>query len=391
MRVLQLISSGGYYGAESMLLNLCLAQHQAGCENILAIFDNRHQPNAELYEQARRAGLRAHQVHCRGRADWLAVRQIGALIRSERIVLIHTHGYKANLYGYLAARRQGIPAVATCHNWVDGTTALGIYNRLDRIVLRRFSAVAAVSDDVMDNLISSGILRQKIRGIANGINVQASGEAASPARFPGIRIGKGKVIGMVARLDLRKGAEFLLVAVRELCDYIDGLALILVGEGPDRPAIERRVQQLGLQHNVLLAGRRTDMAAVYTAIDIFVLPSLNEGLPMTVLEAMAAGKPIVATRVGAVPSVIRDGETGLLVAPRDVEGLRDAISVLLEDPEFSQRLGKQAREWALRHCTSEAMAQKYRHMYEEVLPEPRPASAQGALRRTEPEHTHERA
>src|SRR5215831_3228376 len=145
VRVLQLISSGGYYGAESMLLNLCLAQHQAGCENTLAIFDNRHQPNTELYEQARRAGLRAHQVRCRGRADWLAVRQIRALIRSECIVLIHTHGYKANLYGYLAARRQGIPAVAPCHNWVDGTTALGSYNRPERTTSSCFGAAGAGS------------------------------------------------------------------------------------------------------------------------------------------------------------------------------------------------------------------------------------------------------
>src|SRR5262249_34309966 len=160
------------------------------------------------------------------------------------------------------------------------------YNRLDRIVLRRFRALAAVSDEVMESLISSGIPRERIRAIANGIDLRAS-EAADPARFPGIRTVRGKVIGMVARLDQQKGFEYLFRAVREVGTYVDGLALILVGEGPGRLAIEKLVKHLGLQHNVLLAGRRTDMAEVYAAIDIFVLPSLNEGLPMTVLEAMA--------------------------------------------------------------------------------------------------------
>src|SRR5262249_26228701 len=138
-----------YYGAESMLLNLCVAQQRAGCENILALFDNRHQPNAEFYEQAQRVGLKACKVRCRGRADWFAVREIRSLIRAEFPSLIHTHGYKANFYGYMAARLEGNPAVATCHNWVGGTPARGIYNRLDRMLLGKFRAVAAVSDEVM--------------------------------------------------------------------------------------------------------------------------------------------------------------------------------------------------------------------------------------------------
>jgi glycosyltransferase involved in cell wall biosynthesis len=387
VKVLQLISSGGYYGAESMLLNLCLAQQRAGCENSLAMFDNQHQPNTELYEQAWRAGLKVYPIRCRGRADWFALRHIGALIRSNSVDLIHTHGYKANLYGYLAARFENRLAVATCHNWVGGTPALGIYNHLDRLVLRKFRAIAAVCDEVEENLVSWGIPRHKIRAIANGVDTAAS-EAAGPARFPGIGIVSGKVIGMVARLDLQKGFEYLLLALRELCNYVDGLALILVGEGPDRVAIERRVQQLGLQQNVLLAGRRKDMPEVYAAIDMFVLPSLNEGLPMTVLEAMAAAKPVIATRVGALPSVIRDGETGLLVPPRDVAGLRDAISILLEDPYLRKRLGTQAREWACQHYTSDAMAQKYRQMYADVLKDKK--SAPGAQRafRTPEVKTH---
>ncbi len=359
VKVLQLISSGGYYGAENMLLNLCASQEAAGCQNSLLLFYNVHTPNVEFYERARRRGISVRMVHCKGRADWRAVRQIEEYIQEDAIDVVHTHGYKADLYGFLAAWRLGKPVVATCHNWVGGTTALGIYNHLDRMALKKFGALAAVSDEVAQRLLDAGVPAEKIKTIANGIDVQAF-EHAQP--LPVLNVTNEKVIGMVARLDLQKGFEYLLRAVRELCNTFAGLKVVIVGEGPDRQAIEEMVKEYGLQSNVVLAGQQSDMPAVYAAMDIFVLPSLNEGLPMTILEAMAASRPVVATRVGAIPKVIYDGENGLLVNPRDTEGLRNAIASLLSDPERCRRMGEKAHDWVSRNYTSEAMALKYRQL-----------------------------
>jgi glycosyltransferase involved in cell wall biosynthesis len=176
-----------------------------------------------------------------------------------------------------------------------------------------------------------------------------------------------KVIGMVARLDLQKGFEYLLRAVRELCNSFEALKVVIVGDGPDRAAIQKMIEEFGLQSNVVLAGQQSDMPGVYAAMDIFVLPSLNEGLPMTILEAMAASRPVVATRVGAIPKVINDGENGLLVDPKDTDGLRNALARLLSDSELCRRLGEKAHAWVSRNYTSEAMALKYRQMYDAVL------------------------
>jgi glycosyltransferase involved in cell wall biosynthesis len=367
VKVLQLISSGGYYGAENMLLNLCASQEKAGCQNHLLLFYNVHVPNVEFYERARRQGLSVRMVHCKGRADWRAVKQIEEYLQEDEIDIVHTHGYKADLYGFLAAWRSGKPVVATCHNWVGGTAALGVYNQLDRMALKRFSALAAVSDGVAQRLLESSVPAEKIKIIANGVNVQAF-ENARP--LPALASHKNKILGIVARLDLQKGFEYLLQAVRELCATHPGLEVVIVGEGPDRNAIEAMIQEFGLQSNVLLAGQQADMPAVYAAINIFVLPSLNEGLPMTVLEAMAASKPVIATRVGAIPSMITHGENGLLVEPRDTKGLRDAIASLLADPARCQILGKRAHNWVSRNYTADAMALKYREMYEGVLDGP---------------------
>lgn len=367
VKVLQLISSGGYYGAENMLLNLCASQQKAGCQNSLMIFYNVHTPNVELYERARRRGLSVRMVHCQGRADWRAVRQIEECIQEDGIQLLHTHGYKADLYGYVAARRSGKPIVATCHNWLGGTAALGIYNRLDRMALKRFHGLAAVSDSVAQRLLASGVPARKIRTIANGIDVQTF-ERARPS--PTLNFDCSKVIGMVARLDLQKGFEYLLRAARELRGEFPGLKVVIMGEGPDRREIEDMIRRLGLQSNVILAGQRSDMPAIYAAMDVFVLPSLNEGLPMTILEAMAASKPVIATRVGAIPKVIQDGETGLLVDPADSDGLRNALARLLADSDLCSRLGAAGHDWVSRNYTSEAMALKYRQMYDDVLGTP---------------------
>jgi glycosyltransferase involved in cell wall biosynthesis len=326
-----------------------------------------HTPNVEFYERARRHGISVRMVHCKGRADWRAVQQIEEYIQSEAIDVVHTHGYKADLYGFLAAWRSGKPVVATCHNWVGGTTALGIYNHLDRLALKKFSALAAVSDEVAQRLLDSGVPAEKIKIIANCIDVQAY-EHGQP--LPALSCVGEKVVGMVARLDLQKGFEYLLRAVRELCNTMNGFKVVIVGEGPDRPAIEAMVQEYGLQSSVILAGQQSDMPGVYAAMDIFVLPSLNEGLPMTILEAMAASKPVVATRVGAIPKVINDGENGLLVNPRNSEALRNALASLLCDPEKCRRMGEKAHDWVSRNYTSEAMALKYRQLYEEVLGSP---------------------
>ena len=372
MKALQLISSGGYYGAENMLLNLCASQEKACCQNSLLLFYNVHVPNVEFYERARRRGLCVSMVHCKGRADWRAVRQIEEYIREDGIDLVHTHGYKADLYGFLAAWRSRKPVVATCHNWVGGTAALGIYNQMDRMVPKRFDALAAVSDAGAQRLLDSGVPAEKIKIIANGIDVGAFERGQTP---PAISVSGGKVVGVVARLDLQKGFEYLLRAIRELCDTFCALEVVIVGEGPDRKAIEDMVQEYGLQSNVVLAGQQSDMPGVYAAMDIFVLPSLNEGLPMTVLESMAASRPVVATRVGAIPSVIKDGENGLLVDPRDADGLRNAIARLLSDRALCRRIGDKAHDWVNRNYTSEAMALKYRQLYEAILGKPSLAAA----------------
>jgi len=366
MRVLQLISSGGYYGAENMLLNLVSHDARAIADNVLAVFDNRHQQNLDLYHRALKKGVNAELISCQGRADRRAVREIRRLVRARGIDVMHTHGYKADIYGFVAARSEGTPLVATCHNWLAGGAALATYNFLDRMALKQFDTVCAVSPPIAEKLLSLGLRRERVTVIPNGIDVHAF-DPGSRAGGEAAQADAKQVLGIVARLDLQKGFDYLLRAVASLRGVFPALRLLIVGEGPDRTAIEEMVRRYDLGEVVTLAGQQTDMPAVYAGIDIFVLPSLNEGLPMTLLEAMAAGKPVVASRVGAISTVIKDQETGLLIAAADEAALTQALRRLLADPELRLRLGRNARAHVEQNFTTAAMVQKYRTVYEEVL------------------------
>ena len=368
MNVLQLISSGGYYGAESVVITLTHGLAELGCRTVIGVFQNQHRPHTEVAEAGKQRGLVVEMIQCQGRLDWATVRAIRNCIYRHHIDIVHTHGYKADIYGYLAARSLGTPLVATSHFWTRGTVPLRLFEFLDRIILKRFKMIVTVSDDGARTLLRVGVPREQIKTIDNGIDLSAF-EDASPTLA--MEIGKGErvLVGAVGRLVVQKGFETFLTAARKVLDDFPTTLFVIVGEGPERSRLETLARDLELDDNVIFAGRWEDMAGVYASLDLFVLPSIGEGLPMALLEALASRKAVIATRVAAVPRVVIPGETGCLVEPRDSEGLRSAMVQLLAAPELRRRLGENGHAWVKQHFASGVMARKYLDLYESVLAE----------------------
>lgn len=366
MKILQLISSEGKYGAETMLLCLVKSLALLGHENVIGVFRNSHCPHTEVAEAARLEGLKVEIIPCDGKIDRRAVDVIRHCLQIHSIDLVHTHGYKANFYGYLAARGKGVPAVATYHlDWPDRGLALRLYHLFDRLVVRRFGKIAAVSEAVARSLRRSGVPSAKIVTIDNGIDLSPFAQAR-PILQEEISERPDALIGLVGRLTPQKGCEyFLRAAQRVLIDFPRTL-FVLVGEGPDRRKLEELVRDLNIAERVIFAGHREDMPGVYASLDILVLPSINEGLPMTLIEAMAAARPVIATPVGAIPKLIIPEQTGLLVNPRDPVGLAAALGRLISNPDLRHRLGRDGQAWVMRRFSAEAMAQQYAEIYQEV-------------------------
>jgi glycosyltransferase involved in cell wall biosynthesis len=366
MRILQLISSAGFYGAEAVVLGLSKALNRLENTSIICVFDNLHLRNVELADHAKAQEVPLRHIQCNGRLDWRPILKIREIIRSERIDVLHTHGYKADLYGYFAIRGLNKPILSTCHLWVEGNFLTQLYGILDRLVLTRFDMTVGVSEAIGETLRHAGVSSTKVKIINNGVDVAAF-TSGPPTLRSELRVGTKDIIGTVARLAPQKGIEYLLQAVARLLPNAPDISCIIIGEGPERARLQDIARDLGIEDHVVFLGRREDMAAVYASIDILVLPSLYEGLPIVILEGLAAKKAVVASRVGAVPKVILHESTGLLVEPMDVDGLQHAILRLLTNRELRQQLGEAGHAFVQSNFSVETMADQYLDVYHSLL------------------------
>lgn len=306
-----------------------------------------------------------------GLNGWVWLRfflQLCWVIYRRRVDLLHVNSYVPGNYARLAAALMQVPIV------VDHWHGFTRFNRKRRFICRflgRFTDLSlAVSRGVRDYLVSQGGLNPaKVRVVANGVDVAAI-DAARPGtvvrRELGLPVGV-PVIGLVGRLDhWGKGHKELLSAMASLRERHPIRALI-VGGGRKLDEVRQLAESLGLAGAAHFLGPRPDVPDLLNAMDIFVLPSYSEGVSLALLEAMAAGKPVIATAVGGLPEVVTDGDNGLLIPPRDAGALAGALERLLADPAFAQHLGAKARAHVREHFSLDRLGREINAIYEELV------------------------
>ncbi len=292
--------------------------------------------------------------------DLVATLRLARLIRRERPDILHTHTAKAGTVGRVAAllagRRAPPIVVHTFHGHVlrgyFGPLRSGLFRLLERWLAARTTALIAVSPQVRDDLVALGVAPpERFVVIRLGIELdervaaEQNGRAES-RRYLGIASDRFAV-GWIGRMTAVKRTDDVLVAFRRLRDDGIDAVLCMVGDGPDRPELERRAHELGVIRDTLFLGYQEDVAPFYAAFDALVLPSSNEGTPVSAIEALAAGRPVVATRVGGVPDVVQEGQDGFLVDPGATDDLADRLARLARDPALRERMGGAGRERVL--------------------------------------------
>jgi len=298
-------------------------------------------------------------------STWRIVSAVRRRLKADRPDILHTHLYHPNLYGRLGALGLDLPGVvAAVHN---SYTRVKFHRRLWNFLLARATdrvlvGSAQVWQDVRryDGVPASRLLLMPY-GIPLGeLNPRLSRQEARERL--GLSAGQ-LVIGAVGRLEEQKGHRYLLAALPELQRQIPNLVVLIVGEGREEEKLESQVRELKLTDTVRFLGTRRDLPEIFRALDIFVHPSLWEGLPLALLKAMGAGLPVVATRVSGSREVIEDGVNGCLVAPGEPEALARAILELHRHPGMRQRLGEAARRIVMERYSLEAMLQKLEDLY----------------------------
>lgn len=367
-RVLHLISSSGFLGAENVVLELAVQSRTAGFDVSIGVIVNERNPNHELAEAARSRGFQARVYPCSRRLDRGVIGGIREWIRCRGVDILHTHNYKSNFYAWRALRGETCSWVITNHGRRSGFRLL-LYNLADAYVARHADRVVAVSGRIARTLRCTGVPGGKVRVIDNGIDTDRFAERRPT---PELRSSLGIqadafVIGTVGALSREKGHTFLLRAAPEVIESLPSAVFLVVGDGPERPALREEAVRLGVSDRVVFAGSRTDIPEILGIMDLFVLPSVQEGLPMALLEAQAAGVPTVATEVGAIPAVIRDGVTGLLVPPGNPAAIADSIVRLLSNPDAARSMAASGAARVRDDFSADVMARKYLDLYREIL------------------------
>jgi len=375
-KILHMRSSAHFVGLERLLLQLVVPLRREGFDIELVVLYRRGDSMPSLHPlvvEARRRGVKAEQLDGGPKLPLRGVLYVANKLRKEGFALLHTHDYKTDLLGLLAARLARIPCVATVHGYVFVSRRLRIYRMLDLLVLRFFSRVITVSEELRQQLLTASLRRERVITVHNAINPlafisQGIQSISRLRRQLGIREDQ-PLIAVVGRLIPGKGHRYFLAAAKQVLQARPEARFLVVGEGPLRGKLEAMNVTLGIQHAVSFLGFRQDVAAFMQASDLIVLPSLEEGLPVVLLEALALARPVVATAVGGVPEVVKHEETGLLVPPRDADELARAMLYLLDRPNEGAKMGRKGQEVVARDFTVEAMAEKIATVYRQILTE----------------------
>lgn len=326
----------------------------------------------ELGEALRAQGFPVWVLDRRPGLDWRCVLRISRILREERIDVVHAHQYTPFFYAAVArSLGSGTPICFTEHGRHQPDFPRRKRIVFNRLALRQRDRVIGVGETVRQALIvNEGISPTRVGVIYNGIDLASFASEGTDREAVRREIGVDPgdfVVVQVARLDYLKDHPTAIRAIAKAAARNSHIRLILVGEGPERARIEAEVNRLRVGGYVRMLGLRRDVRRILAAADAFLLTSVSEGIPLTLIEAMAAGRPVVSTRVGGVPEVIVEAETGLLAPSGGETLLAEALLQLAADPGLQARMGEAGRQRAYNLFSEEQMHAGYQKLYDAMV------------------------
>ncbi len=376
IRVLQLGSPNGLFGAERWILALIRHLPKERVETLVGVvMDDPRVVRAPLIDHAARLGFECAPIEAHGRLSTAAIGALRRLVVERRIDVLHTHFYKTTLLGALAVRGTACRLLATPHGWsVDAGLKLQAYEWAERLAFGRADAVAPLSAELERGLARLPWLRDRLTLIPNGVDlseVTDSDHVADEVRA--VRAQGAFVVGYVGQLIGRKRVDTLIDAFAAL--PLPRKHLFVVGDGEERAALERRGADAGIRGHVTFTGFREDRLSLLRGFDAIVLPSLLEGIPRCLMEAMAAGVAMVATNIDGTRELVLHDRTGLVFPPGDASVLAGHLGSLANDPARRARLVEAARQRVNTHFSAAKMADRYLDLFQALAGADRTASA----------------
>ena len=369
MKVLQLINTLSTGGAEMHLLTLCRYLKRQNVEIVVACLREHVKDSRSLRLDFEEEDIRVINLQADSRYDSLFLGRIARVLREERPDIIHTHLPRADVAGAFArVFHPGLVWVCSVHaiyseDW-SGRWSLPLFN----LLWRRADIMLCISHAVREWLVGRGVPQDKARVIHYGIEPEKFSEPRVNLREQW-GLNDNAVVGSIGRLEPRKGHDLLIQAMPELCMRVPSARLLIADHDPCGYGVtlRRLIDRLGLGEKLRLVGFQTDVVSFLNALDVFAFASSSEGFGQVVIEAMAAGKPVITSKIAPLTEIVADGETGLLVESGSPQSFASAIAQLLIDPMERHRMGARGRERVTKCFTAERMTQETLLLYENLL------------------------
>jgi len=361
IRLMQITHDLAIGGLQQVVVNLCRTIDRETFDvSVLCL-----RKLGSLVPEVERLGIKVNMIPQKRNTDYIAFMKVARMLRQERIQVIHTHNTQPFVDGTLAAMLSGVRTIVHTDHARDFPDKRR-YMLAERLMSHFAYKVVGVSDHTSKNLIQYlKIPARKIITIPNGIDgSRFADEIDKPAKRQELGIpGDGPIIGVGVRLDQQKGLTYLLQAMPMIVRQVPGTTLVIAGEGPIEYELKCQAAEMGLTGSVKWIGPRLDIPDLLKLFDLYVLPSNWEGLPVCLIEAMAAGCPIVTTDVGGVRTAIQSGYNGILLAPKDPQGLAKETVRLLLDSRTRQIYAANGRRLFEQRFTAEKMTRAYERLY----------------------------
>ena len=372
MKILHVIDSGGLYGAEMMLLHLAREQQRGTLIPAIASIGAPDIVEKPLEIKARELNLPVAVFRMKPGPNLMGAKKVLDYCHANRFDIIHSHGYKSNiLFGFMPRKFRKTPMVTTLHGWTstNGMSRMAVYEWLDARSLKMVDAVVLVNQEMLKRAELAKLKStRKLHVIDNGIPLCASDpdHRFQPDDDIVSFCRNALVIGAIGRCSREKGFDVLIDAFQAVKQRHASAKLLLIGDGPLLRRYRSQTRQSGLEQAVMFAGYRAEAFRYLPYMTMLCMPSRTEGLPITLLEAMRAKTPVVASAVGGIPRVIAHRQSGLLVRSGDPVELAEAICAVIERGQAVEQYVQRAYRTFLSRYSDSAMARRYHRIYRQL-------------------------
>ncbi|MFC1751089.1 glycosyltransferase [Pseudomonadota bacterium] len=363
INVLQFICPTGFYGAERWILALAKHMDPSEVRCDLVVTTEPDNKDLQISTQYKELGLDSYEIPMSGKFDVSAVSNLANLIREKQIDIIHTHGYKSDIIGVLAARKAGISCVVTPHGFENAKDLkLRLFIWLGFQAMRRAEKVVPLSKQLLEDCKRIGISDSKALYIQNGVDLSEVEAQEKPARAPDSE----KRIGFVGQMISRKNIFDLLDIFDALHTKHPNTRLVLLGDGDQRAELEKYSKTLNSKTHIEFLGFRDDRLELLKSFDLFAMTSTLEGIPRCLMEATAAEIPVAAYDIAGIDQLIEHDKTGLLAPLGDKEQLLSHWETILFDPDTAKRLATASKNYVYEHYSAQRMANEYTELFEQL-------------------------